>query len=73
MKKRFWFIIICLSIISCKKEDEVTCLTCTSADTQSFVLCHEGDGNASVNGENTGISYNIYLSDLQAAGAKCGN
>jgi len=33
----------------------------------------KSDGNASVNGENTGTSYTIYISGLEATGTSCGN
>lgn len=72
-------IFIAISILSfamffsCKKDESVSCISCTSPDTLSFELCQEGDGNASVNGENTGISYDVYLTELQATGAQCNN
>ncbi len=65
--------ILVLSLHSCKKEDAVTCITCISPDTLSFELCNENDGNASVNGENTGTPYDTYLSGLQASNVECGN
>ncbi len=66
--------IVCsLSIFSCKKDDGVSCTTCSSPETASFQVCEESDGNASVNGQNTGTSYDIYLSGLEQAGASCGN
>ena len=66
--------IVCsLLIISCKKDDEISCTTCSSPLTEGFQVCQENDGNASVNGENTGTPYNIYLSGLEQAGASCGN
>ena len=74
MKKSFLLVIILLglSLYSCKKDDVVTCSTCTSPDTLTFELCQESDGNASVNGENTGTPYNDYISDLQETGVQCG-
>lgn len=66
--------IICsLSIFSCKKDDGVSCTTCSSPETASFQVCEESDGNASVNGQNTGTPYDIYLSGLEQAGASCEN
>ncbi|SRX52575.1 hypothetical protein [Aequorivita sp. CIP111184] len=62
-----------LLIISCKKDDGVSCTTCSSPETVSFQVCEESDGNASVNGQNTGTSYKTYLSDLQESGVVCGN
>ncbi len=62
-----------LSIISCKKDDGVSCTTCSSPETASFQVCEESDGNASVNGQNTGTPYDIYLSGLVQAGASCEN
>lgn len=59
-------------IFSCKKDDTRTCTTCNSPQTQSFEVCEEGSGNASVNGEDTGVRYDIYVADLIAAGASCG-
>lgn len=58
---------------SCKKEDSVTCITCNSPQTTSFEVCKESNGNASVNGENTDTNYDVYISDLEEAGATCGN
>lgn len=57
---------------SCKSDDSVTCVTCSAPQTLDFVLCKEGDGNASVNGENTGTPYDLYLQDLLEDGANCG-
>ena len=65
-------ILFSLAIFSCKKDDAVTCTTCSSPDTLSFELCQESDGNASVNGENTGTPYDTYLSELQVTGVQCG-
>ncbi|HLT49930.1 hypothetical protein [Aequorivita nionensis] len=62
-----------LSIFSCKKDDGISCTTCTSAETSDFQVCKERDGNASVNGQNTGTPYDTYISGLEQAGASCGN
>jgi len=66
--------IICsLSIYSCKKDDGVSCTTCTSPETSDFQVCNENDGNASVNGQNTGTPYETYITGLESTGANCGN
>ncbi|WP_114492318.1 hypothetical protein [Candidatus Ulvibacter alkanivorans] len=57
---------------SCKDDDSVSCTFCSSDQTPEFELCRESDGNASVNGENTGTDYDVYLSDLEADGVMCG-
>ncbi|OAD90975.1 MULTISPECIES: hypothetical protein [Flavobacteriaceae] len=62
-----------LSLFSCKKDDGVSCTTCSSPETASFQVCEENDGNASVNGQNTGTPYDTYISGLEQAGASCGN
>lgn len=62
-----------LSVFSCKKDDAVTCTTCSSPETSDFQVCEEKDGNASVNGQNTGTPYGIYIQGLEEAGASCGN
>ena len=67
------FMAITIFFFSCKKDDAVTCTTCTSPDTLNFEICQETDGNASINGENTGVSYDIYIIDLQESGARCSN
>lgn len=74
MKKTFLITaIICgLSVFSCKKDDSVSCTTCSSPETSDFQVCKESDGNASVNGQNTGTPYDTYVSGLEAAGAECG-
>lgn len=56
---------------SCKDDDARTCINCSSAITPAFKLCRESDGNASVNGQNTNISYDVYLDGLVAEGANC--
>lgn len=75
MKKAYFIIVMffLLSIFSCKKDDGVSCTSCASPETASFQVCKESDGNASVNGQNTGTPYNTYISGLVQAGASCGN
>lgn len=58
-------------LLSCKDDDEVSCLTCHSYLTTEFVLCNEANGNASVNGEDTGVSYAVYLQGLNDEGVEC--
>jgi len=58
--------------VSCSNEDKVTCTTCQSEQTPNFELCKESNGNASVNGEDTGVKYDIYLANLQETGVTCG-
>ncbi len=67
----FSFIFIVL-LFSCKSDDTRTCTTCSAPLTLDFELCEESDGNASVNGENTGTPYDVYLNDLKADGTTCG-
>lgn len=74
MKKSFLIIglFFSLLIFSCKKDDAVTCTTCSSPETtNSFEVCREGDGNASVSGQNTGTPYDVYMEGLREAGAQC--
>ena len=59
-------------LISCGNDDERTCRFCVSEQTPEFELCKETNGNASVNGEDTGTNYEAYLNDLIEAGASCG-
>lgn len=76
MRKTILFFSISLiftSLISCKKDDAVSCITCTSSVTLPFELCQEADGNASVNGENTGIPYDQYLAGLRESDTNCDN
>lgn len=58
--------------LSCKSDDSRSCTTCSAPLTLDFELCEESDGNASVNGENTGTPYALYLEDLRAEGTTCG-
>lgn len=58
---------------SCKKDDGRSCVSCVSSQTPTFEVCEESDGNASVNGQNTGTSYNVYIAGLEATGTSCGN
>ncbi|GEQ84940.1 hypothetical protein ULMS_04480 [Patiriisocius marinistellae] len=75
MKKHivlFTLTITSLLISSCGSDDSKTCITCNSEQTIEFLVCEESNGNASVNGENTGTQYALYLDGLVAAGADCG-
>ena len=68
---------ICLSILlsvflgACGNDDSATCGTCSNDLTLDFTLCKEGNGRASVNGQDTGIDYNVYLANLQQEGTTC--
>jgi len=76
MMKRLIFlfaVISTISVSSCKKDDAVSCTSCSSPETSSFEVCEENDGNASVNGQNTGTPYGTYILGLENAGASCGN
>ncbi|MCB0458301.1 MAG: hypothetical protein KDC91_11205 [Flavobacteriaceae bacterium] len=66
----FFFIGFCFS---CKKDDSHTCTTCSSSQTFEFEVCRESNGNAYVNGEDTGTNYDVYITGLEDAGATCGN
>ena len=73
LKKSLFIIAILITIISCKEDDSVSCITCNSSQTIAFEVCQDSNGNASVNGESTGTSYDTYIADLEEAGASCGN
>ncbi len=62
-----------LTIFSCKKDDGISCTSCSSPNTSDFQVCEERDGNASVGGQNTDTSFAVYIAGLEAAGATCGN
>lgn len=67
------FAIACIFFIfSCKKDDGRSCTTCSSPETANFEICEESNGNASVNGQDTGTSFDAYISDLQEVGVECG-
>lgn len=59
-------------LISCGSDDSRSCTTCSSDQTIPFTICEESNGNASVNGENTGVAYATYIDGLVNAGATCG-
>ncbi len=71
---KFFSILFLISLfaLSCSNDDDRTCRFCSSEQTPEFELCRESNGNASVNGEDTGTNYEAYLDDLVAAGASCG-
>ncbi|MCT8339316.1 hypothetical protein MG296_04580 [Flavobacteriaceae bacterium TK19130] len=75
MKLRFlsFYIVVVTILFSCSDEESRSCTFCSSDQTPEFELCREGNGNASVNGEDTGTDYDVYLSDLQEAGVSCEN
>lgn len=59
-------------LLSCKDDDAPSCVECTADTTVPFEVCRESNGNASVNGEDTGTNYDVYVSGLEEAGASCG-
>lgn len=61
-----------LALTACKDDDTPSCTQCNSENTIPFEVCREGNGNASVNGEDTGTNYDVYISGLEDAGASCG-
>ena len=63
---------LAIALNACKNDDGGTCVSCSSSQTPTFVVCEESDGTASVNGQNTGISYTEYISNLVAVGTDCG-
>ncbi len=71
MKKYPFFALFIITLFSCKDDDTPTCTICSSELTPAFELCKENNGNASVNGENTGVAYNIYLEGLLEEGTSC--
>lgn len=73
MKITYIFLMLSMSItfFSCNEDEQRTCITCNSDLTTPFELCREGDGNASVNGENTGVSYDAHLAGLEETGVIC--
>jgi hypothetical protein len=60
------------SLYSCSEDNSVTCTTCSSPQTASFEVCNDSNGNATVNGEDTGTNYDVYIAGLEEAGATCG-
>ena len=67
------FILSLLLLLSaCKDDDSLSCTTCNNPQTVAFELCRNGDGNAVVNGEDTGTDYDVYRDDLAATGVSCG-
>lgn len=72
MKKTIFFLLLATALFSCGDDDERTCRFCSSDQTPEFELCQESNGNASVNGEDTGTNYQAYLDGLVEAGANCG-
>ncbi|MDC8005121.1 hypothetical protein POV27_13750 [Aureisphaera galaxeae] len=65
-------LIALLVFFSCKEDETRTCTQCNNEQTPSFELCREPNGNASVNGEDTGTNYDVYLADLEEVGTTCG-
>ncbi|MCG2417479.1 hypothetical protein K8089_00490 [Aequorivita sp. F47161] len=74
MKHTFLIVAIItgLSVISCKKDEGGSCTTCASPQTADFQVCEKSNGNAAVNGQDTGTAYDVYIQGLVAAGATCG-
>jgi len=68
----FLAIVIFITLGACKDDDSRTCTQCSSPQTLDFEVCRESSGNASVNGEDTGTNYDVYVAGLVEAGANCG-
>lgn len=72
MKNFSLILFLILFLAACKEDESVACTTCSSAQTPNFELCRESNGNASVNGEDTGTQYEVYLDGLLELGTTCG-
>ena len=72
MKKATLLLFFLTTLVACSDDDERSCRFCSSEQTPEFELCRESNGNASVNGEDTGTNYEAYLNNLVDAGANCG-
>lgn len=74
MKKALIIVILATGFLytSCGDDDSRSCTTCNQDQTMAFTVCREGNGNASVNGEDTGTDYDIYLNGLVQEGTTCG-
>ena len=72
MKKLSLLALFICATYACKEDDSRSCINCSSAQTPTFELCRESNGNASVNGEDTGTVYEVYLDGLIDAGTSCG-
>lgn len=72
MKNSILLLLLLIFCFSCKKDDSPSCVLCSSSETLQFEVCREGNGNASVNGQDTGTAYDQYLTDLEATGVSCG-
>lgn len=72
MKKLSVLLFSSIILAACNKDEDRVCRFCSSDQTAEFELCREPNGNASVNGEDTGTDYEAYLDDLVEAGANCG-
>ena len=67
-------VVLSLVIVACFtscKDDDVSCVSCSNELTQTFTLCREANGDASVNGEDTDTDYDVYLSNLTEQGTSC--
>jgi hypothetical protein len=65
-------VVVTLFFTSCKDDDSRSCISCSSDQTPTFELCRESNGNASVNGQDTGTDYELYLDGLIEVGTNCG-
>jgi len=75
MRKHSPILAIALAIVllsSCKSDDSPSCTTCNNPQTVSFELCRDSNGNATVNGEDTGTDYDLYRDGLAETGVTCG-
>jgi len=71
---RLFFLICIVFASSCQKDDSSlqSCVSCNSPQTTIFEVCKNSNGNATVNGENTGTEFDAYIDALEQAGAACG-
>lgn len=71
---KYFFAVTGMSLLSfgaCKSDDAPSCRTCSSSITPAFELCEGNNGNAFVNGQDTGVSYAAYLDGLVVEGVSC--
>jgi len=69
MKRSYLLVLASIfALLSCEKDDQ-KCTTCTTSNQEEIAICELENGNAEVNGQDTGQEYDTYIDIIEDTGS----
>lgn len=65
--KKFLFILLLVVFVSCSSDDDKDCITCKVSGISFGEACKGENGNAFLEGEDTGVAFEEYAEVIEAS------